>query len=484
MAKHGWHSVTRFKGNVCLSLAVLLTAFLVPSVSAQYIYVANAGEDTVSKIDINTNTEVARYATWFTTGSPNHVVHPNNPGAGPAPSRLLQDPAGNLYVLNRFFSPPHLPVLLKIAPTGGIPGVTTSNGSIALPITDTLPTNNQMDPGEATDVRIKWAKEIGTGADVGALGRALCMDTSGVLWVGMYQTERYYKVDPATGNMLAPLTGIPTPGHKPYGCQVDAKGKLWSVDARKTLAQIDNATNQVTIHNHGSPTDFGTNYSLSLFNSCDATPGKVYLSHRPGKTYIAYDPLTSSFSAAPLGIPQLNSIAIAVDRNANIVSGQHTTTGRIIKTSPTGAVLWDTNTLPAGPAVLPATDVHGIIIDAQDDIWVVYLGQDQVVKYSGVDGHWIATVKVGDAPYTYGNPPPPNCPCAEIREQSITCDKQSSGIPTYAWSFSYTNHSPYLTSATGINISSSHVTNLTPAQVTFTNPVPPNGQAPFPAPSR
>jgi streptogramin lyase len=456
-----------------LTAALFLTTLLTPSSSSaqQYIYVANAGDDTVSKIDINTNQEVARYATWFTSGV-NHIPHSGNSQTGPAPSRLIY--AGNLYVLNRFFSPAHLPVLLKIAPTGGIPGTTTSNGPTVLPLLDNN-ANNQIDPGEAADVRIQWAKPIGNSTDVGALGRALCMDTNGVLWVGMHNTQRYYKVDPATGNMLAPLTGIPTPGHKPYGCQVDTKGRLWSVDSSNTLAEIDTVTNQVTIRNHAT---FGANYSLSLFNGCGSTPSKVYISERSlAKTYTAYDPQTLSFNNAPATIPQFVSVAVAVDRKGNIVSGQYQITGHVMKTTPSGTLVWHTNTAPAGP-VIPSADLHGIIIDENDDVWAVHRTEDRIVKYSGVDGHWIATVPVGSRPYTYGNPPPPTCPCAEIFEQSITCEAQSNGIGTYAWSFLFTNHSPFLTPATAIDISSSQVTNLTPTpQFLFTNPVPPNGQA-------
>jgi hypothetical protein len=469
--------------RVHLTAAVLLLAALViPSASAQpYIYVANAGEDTVSKIDVTTNQEVARYATWFTSGI-NHISHPGNPWAGSAPSRIARDAAGNVYVLDRFFStpnPPHLPVLLKIAPTGGT-STTTSTGSVALPITDTI-TNNQIDPGEATDVRIKWAQPIGTlGTDEGALGRALCIDPTGVLWVGMFNQKKYYRVDPNTGQMLPPLAGISTSGHTPYGCQVDTKGRLWSVDENdfvvNTLAEIDTATNQVTIHSVGTPK---TTYSLSLFNGCGTEPSKVYLSDRSAstKTYRSYDPQTLSFSSASIPTnAQFPSVSIGVDLNGNIVSGQHPTTGRVIKTTPSGGVVWDTNTLPAGPAV-PAQDLHGIIIDEHNDVWAVHLRENRVVKYSGVDGHWIATVPVGDSPYTYGNPPPPACPCAEIHENPIHCEGQSGGTTTYSWSFTFTNHSPFSTPATSIDISSSQVTNLTPTHVQFTNPVPPNGQA-------
>lgn len=376
-------------------------------------------------------------------------------------------------MLNRFFSPLHRPVLLKIAPTGGTPGVNTSNGSLTMAMLDNGTTNNEIDAGDTKDVRIKWGEPIGT---AGALGRALCMDTTGVLWVGMYNTGLYYRVDANTGQVLAPVAGIQTPsGYTPYGCQVDNKGTLWSVDESNTLVEIDTATNVVKpAHNHVT---FGTNYSLSLFNGCGSAPSKVYLSEMSAKTYIAYDPQTSSFSAAPLTIPQFASLAVGVDLNGNILSGGYTS-GRVIKTTPAGAVLWDTSvTLGAGPTEA-TTNLHGIIIDQHNDVWAVDLAGNRLIKYSGFDGHKIAIVLVGISPYTYGNPPPPTCPCAEIHEPRITCEKLSNGTATYNWSFIYTNHSPFLlTPATQIDISSSQVTNLSPTHFPFTNPVPVNGQA-------
>ena len=111
-------------------------------------------------------------------------------------------------MLNRFFTPQHLPVLLKISPSGGTLGTTTSNSSTVLSIRDSNG-NGKIDLGEATDVRIKWGKESETRGTEPRRTYApwedtLCMDTSGVLWVGMYKTTRYYRVDPNDGHMLEP----------------------------------------------------------------------------------------------------------------------------------------------------------------------------------------------------------------------------------------------------------------------------------------
>jgi streptogramin lyase len=505
-----------------LAAAVALAALLVPCAFAQshFIYVANAGDDTVSKIDITTDTEVARYATWFTSADPNYNNYPHGV-KGPAPSRIARDTAGYFYVLNRFFpenspggtivTPMHRPVLLKIAPFGGVLGTTTSNGAgsaAVLKMHDSNPqsnsTNDQIDPGEATDVRILWGQPIGTaGVHEGALGRALCMDPSGYLWVGMHDTKQYYKVDPATGTVVGPPVelGPPAfnPGHTPYGCQVDTQGRLWSVGYNSlgsypghTLAEIDTITHQVkAIHDHGPnnppPKNYGRNYSLSLFNGCGSEPTKVYLSEWGlGRTYIAYDPQTNSFSNPPgtgsPPVPLFNSVSIGVDLNGNIISGQYGVGGgRVIKTTPAGAVLWDTSS-PLVNSTVSTPNLHGIIIDSQNNVWAVDQANGQVIKYDGTSGALLAKVKVGNSPYTYGNPPAPTCPCAVTSEPQIKCEgKDKDGNWVYSWSFLVTNNSPFSMPATTVDLSipaGSPITGLTPQPFKFATPgLPPKGQA-------
>ncbi|HEV2805210.1 MAG TPA: SdrD B-like domain-containing protein [Chthoniobacterales bacterium] len=471
-----------------LAAVLLLAALLAPSASAQFIYVANAGEDTVSKIDINPPyNEVARYATWFTPSSPhNYFAKPHSYGVGPAPSRLLEDQAGNLFVLNRFFSPLHSPVLLKILPMTGVPGTTTSNGSTNVLDINDANNSDQIETGEAKDVRIQWAQPIGP---PGALGRALCIDPSGVLWVGMYNvgggTGRYYRVDATNGQILPPLAGVSVPnGHTPYGCQVDTQGRLWSVNGSNQLVEINTTlpTFPATSHPYA-----GFNYSLSLFNGCGSEPSKIYLSGRgpAGRPYVAYDPQTTLFTGAPTNtipqIPQVGSVSVGVDSQGNIISGLQNGTGQIIKTDPGGNVVWDTGPRPAAQQI---PDLHGIIIDANDDVWAVDRVNGRVIKYKGTGmtgGSYITTVKVGEQPYTYGNPPPPICPCAQTSEPQIKCEgKTKDGKWLYSWSFVVTNHSPFSAPATTVNISlpnGSPVTDLTPGQFALTPNLGQNGQA-------
>ena len=449
-----------------------------PSASAQpFIYVANAGDDTVSKIDVSANTEVARYAMWFTSGTNSSATcvpgYPNYPNCtypiphtggdkaheGPAPSRIARDGAGYVYVLDRFFSTadvwsgsvngPHFPVLLKLAVS---PGSSTSTNSTAWSIVDSN-NNNEIDPGEATDQALIWAKSIGTAADLTGLGRALAIDKNGFLWVGMYTTKQYWKVDPNNPNTTTgPFTTAP---HTPYGGEVDINGHLWSVDEHSTLAEVDTSNG----HLLGVYTHPDENYSLAVFNDCSTSPPtvKVYLSNRSGHTYIVYDPQAppaTRFRNSPSGIPQFVSLAVGVDKQGNIVSGAQT--GQVIKTTPTGNVIWNTNNVGS---TVSTSDLHGLIIDDNGDVWAVDRANNRVIKYSGASGSKIAVVGVGLEPYTYGNTPPPVCTaggsptptptptptatptatpgCAAITDKEIRCLPDGG----YTYTFNVTNNS-------------------------------------------
>lgn len=464
---------------LCLILSIVLSR----PVTAQFIYVANAGEDTVSKIDVTTNQEVARYRTWFgPTGSSVAPPHLGNPWFGPAPSRIAVDPAGNVFVLNRFFTPVcgllHLPVLVKILPTGG---GTTSTGSVALPMLDTNG-NCQLDSGDTKDARIAWAVDVGTpGSDEGALGRALCIGLDGNLWVGIYKTMRYYKVSSATGATLA--GPISTPGHTPYGCSVDASGTLWSASETNTVAQIDTNTNTLTkVWDHSAAgsdhVNHGENYSLTLLGGCGvAKKTLVYLSERfLGLTYIALDPSAATPFSNPSGVPLFQSYSIAATQDGHLVSASLAGTGgSIIKYPPNGTPVWATPLQPAAGF----QEVRGIIVDAHDDIWTVNRVDNSVSKFSGASGLPLlsAPLKIGDSPYTYGNALPPNCPCALINDKAIRCEGENGGIGTYSYSFTFTNNSPFATPATCMAISSTDVTALTPPSPIVFPPISPGGQA-------
>jgi DNA-binding beta-propeller fold protein YncE len=60
------------------------------------MWIANAGEDSVSKWDTTNNKELARYHTWFDS-------YTHGAWEGAAPSRTAVDSQGNVYVANRAY---------------------------------------------------------------------------------------------------------------------------------------------------------------------------------------------------------------------------------------------------------------------------------------------------------------------------------------------------------------------------------------------
>lgn len=361
------------------------------------MWIANAGEDSLSKFDTVNNKELARYRTWFgPSGQAGYVNHLNNAYAGPAPSRTAVDIQGNAYILNRWFANVK-PVLIKVLTEGFIDrngnGVmdtsedTNGNGVIDAgeikPMAD-LNGNGKIDANEITDERIAWVAEVGS---QNGLGRSLCVGTDGNLWVGMYNERTYYKISAADGSQIAgPISTTPSagqPGNQwtPYGCLIDNKGVLWSASLGGTLGKITN-----TASNTGpyivSAYNSSFNYGIALGNN------KVYL----GSANIEFDPVTNTFS--PIVNLNVGTSGIVVDGSGNIIGGQSS----IRKVSPTGTLLWQ------APLQAGGTSAIGIQVDSNNDVWQIgFASAGRMQKYRGSDGSPLGVFPVGNMPYTYSD---------------------------------------------------------------------------------
>ena len=119
------------------------------------LWIANAGEDTLSKIDSSQvggspGREIGRYRTWFNSGAYAHDAW-----NGPAPSRTAVDKDGNAYVLDRWFG--GYPTLFKILANGyidrnanGVLDTSTAGAATMKPLVDTN-CNGVIDDNEIQD---------------------------------------------------------------------------------------------------------------------------------------------------------------------------------------------------------------------------------------------------------------------------------------------------------------------------------------------
>lgn len=365
------------------------------------MWITNAGEDTVSKIDTTTGREVARYRTGFgPSGQPGYLSHLNNAYAGPAPSRTAVDSDGNVYVANRHFDGKPASVM-KILASGGVDrngngtietsSDLNSDGAIAgaeiLNMGDSNG-NGVVDVAELQDERVAWIVQVGSN---GALGRSLCRDANGFIWLGLYNTRQYYKLDPADGAVVAGPVSTATPlSNNPYGCLVDNTGQLWGASLGTSLLKLDTNTNTVVnIFNHAA---FGSDYGIAIGN------GKVYQASLNSQSYLEFNPTTNTFSA-PAALKRY-ATGVVTDGFGNIYSAQHGS--GVTKYAPNGAVLWTAPNQAGTPGVC-----YGVQVDSDQNVWCIHFGAigvaGKIAKYRAADGAALGVFNVGNYPYTYSD---------------------------------------------------------------------------------
>lgn len=357
------------------------------------LWVANAGEDTLSKIDTVNNKEIGRYRTWFGSGPfGNHGAF-----SGPAPSRSAVDIDGNAYILNRHFDG-RRPMVMKVLADGFIDrngntvadtsGDTDASGSIGFTETkDVVDTNGNglfdcsAASCESQDERVAWTSTL-PADEAGDLGRALCIGTDGNLWVGTFNSRRYYKINATDGSIMS---GPHPVSWTPYGCLVDGSGILWSASLSTVLGRLDTSNPSATAaFSDGS----SSNYGIALGN------GKVYLGSQSGLGFREFNPATSTFST-PGGSKGYSSTGISVDGSGSIWTGPFSG-GGVRKYNAAGAQL-------CSGATQSSTETRGVIVDSDNNIWQINRFTNSVSKYRGSDCAPLGVYPVGFDPYTYSD---------------------------------------------------------------------------------
>jgi streptogramin lyase len=213
----------------------------------EYLWVANAGEGTISKVDTRELREAARFDS----------VGPNDdgltPGSQNSPSRTGIDLNGDMFVANRAFG--RQPSVTKIYNRD----CNDRNNNGRIETSSDLNGNNVIDrndPNEflgQNDECYAWSKAVGRN---GGTARALAIDGGdaqnpyGNVWVGMYQHREFYGMQGGSGQLIQRqgLTNPVTIGHSPYGAVVDSNGYVWSGTlSRGTIAGFDSATGRASV---------------------------------------------------------------------------------------------------------------------------------------------------------------------------------------------------------------------------------------------
>lgn len=339
------------------------------------IWVANAPQGTVSKIDTETAVEVARYRTTTTPSD--------------EPSRTSVNQFGDIAAGHRYAAR-----VVKIAAQPEDCVDINGNGII----------DTSTGPGDirdfGTDECLIWETDLppstyGTRAvawEGGTIDPATCENTNPNprLWVAYGSNPlQVYRLDGFTGAQLDNTT-IASTGFV-YGGAVNAEGDFWVSDrSGLTLSRVDADDLSVTTY-----TVPGSNaYGMGVDG--DGQPWVATYSGGAGVDFIyRFDPLTQMFHSA--GGVTGRYRGLAIDREDRVWVAGNSPCRLAVFDRLNDTVINDAIDLPG------CSDPVGVTIDRDGFVWVVDRGASVAWKVDPVAYTIVATVTGLTSPYTYSD---------------------------------------------------------------------------------
>ncbi len=337
---------------------------------SSFVYVANSGEGTLSKIDPRVAMEVARYST-----------------GGTEPSRVAVDYLGDVFVLNREF--------------GGVSSVTKIAGEEARCVDrdDDGEISTSSGPDVVTDDEcVLFTRPVG---ERGGVARAIAIDGNrglddaggGDPWVGLHDGETIVHLSGGTGEELE---RVATPDFAPYAAAFDPLGTLYMISREGELLSLDRRARPLAPTVKEVPLACFLTYGLDV-----DLDGRVVMSGFSCDRVTTYDPLTERFrSIESPGSPRGLAIAEPFFYTAH-------TDGRLSRISIDPLEVLNTVSLES---VVRPTESIGVGVDAFGDVWIASsVTGDEAIRNgvaTRVDGETLevtAQVPVGLAPHTQGD---------------------------------------------------------------------------------
>ncbi|WP_224241530.1 immunoglobulin-like domain-containing protein [Hyalangium gracile] len=227
-----------------------------------FLWMANAGTGTVTKVDTRTGRQVARYDSVLTRNWDNSVpaVRPPRDGCN-YPVVTAVDARGDAYVVNRTNCSGGSASITRYAGSlaycvdrngnGRIDTSTDVNADGSINLSDTAEF-----PGQA-DECILWTKNF---APAGDPGRAIVVDAQQNVWAAGFTTSKLYQLNGQTGAHMKTIdlsaeTGVSAgihalaigPDGHLYTSDNATTRRLWKIDPRRTAAPyvVDTLTSSV-----------------------------------------------------------------------------------------------------------------------------------------------------------------------------------------------------------------------------------------------
>ncbi len=339
------------------------------------IWVANAPEGTVSKIDTETAVEIARYST--TTN------------AADQPSRTSVNQFGDIAAGHRYAAR-----VVKIAAELDDCVDTNANGMI----------DTSSGPGDVlgfgNDECVLWEVDLpaasqgtrGVAWEGGTYDAATCENSNPNprLWVAYGSNPlQVYRLDGASGAVLDQTT-IASSGFV-YGGAVNGDGDFWVSDrSGGTMSRVDGVTLEVSTYTVPGSTAYGMGVDG------DGQPWFATYQAGAGSDFVyRFDPVTETFASAG-GIGGRYR-GLAIDREDRVwVAGN----------SPCRLAVFDRlndNVIDDAIALPGCSDPVGVTIDRDGFVWVVDRGASVAWKVNPDTFAVDATVAGLNGPYTYSD---------------------------------------------------------------------------------
>ncbi|MBM66452.1 MAG: hypothetical protein CMH55_09480 [Myxococcales bacterium] len=367
----------------------------------EYLWVANAGEGTVSKVDTSELREVGRF----------HTVGPNQhnltPGQQNSPSRTGIDLNGDMFVANRAFG--RQGSFTKIYNADCV----DANDDGEITTSQDINNNNIIDrdnpqefPGN-NDECFAFTKPVGGN---NGMARALAIDAGdaaspyGNVWVGLYQSRQFYGFQGTDGALLE-REGLENPvavGHSPYGAVVDSNGYVWSGTlSRGTIVGFDSRTGRASgvFSPNGGPPASSYGFSIDgenrLWVGAQGNGMNRYNPYRDNQGNPIQDPLAG-------GGEWRNTPCIAQPCYMRGMGAD--AQGRIWVANNYGSVsAWNVNNMQAiGNYPIGGSSVSGAGVDFNGFAWGVS-GNGFTARIDPNNPDDVRRVNVGGGPYTYSD---------------------------------------------------------------------------------
>jgi streptogramin lyase len=330
------------QGNVTLDMSKI-------ALNLKFIWIANSPQNTVSKVDCKTITEVGRY---------NVCVDP---------SRTSVDLEGNVWVACRGDGQ-----VAKII-ADKTKCVDKNGNGIIETSTNSNPVGN--------DECIKFIVQ----PNKGTYARGAAVDKDNNVWIGYWFSKSLVRLNQNSGAIMTDINL----GCEPYGLVIDQKGIIWGQGAGcGSLIMIDPVTGIVTRSN----TLPSLAYPAGAYGLNVDKYGRIWVAS--GNTASVYDPKTLQWKVVNMqwgggrGVASSNDgyIYVAVDSSGGAVKINGNVDPPIVEGFMKGA----------GQPVGAALDYDGFV-------WVVNQGGSSATKLDPKTMSAVGTVPVGSSPYTYSD---------------------------------------------------------------------------------